>query len=526
MEIRKQASLDIPASSLTEQYKELLQSLTVRNPEYARKAVFGGGYTGGTPEFLQFYILDRLNKIIRVPRNVPAHYWKGDVVDETTFGFDIGRGDTVKDFKLWDDQQEFMDEVVSSGERDVLLNAKCGTGKTIMSLYRANLLKVSTVVVVTTREIGEQFIDAVKEHFPGWSVGWAKDGNFDVTIGTYSLFSSDDYDAEYFSVFGHLILDEFHRAGAPEFGKVLMKAPCAYRTTLSATFRRKDGLEKVLIYHAGKVFSFKRETLKAKVIPVDTSLKIDRNKFRPIGKKIKEPTLTDEVSILDLKSSEELLRGIVTAVDDDTITVQAYNGETTTEFDRKKVSIRRLMTFSRTTMDSYLADNPSRVSKVFNLIRRAYAEGRTILVLSNRKSLLYGLEKLCTKFGLQNGVVSSAQDGDFVAYCKRMGRKPADQKKWCRTEARVILGIDKIAEEGLDIPRLDTIIYTYAMDDIEQSIGRILRTFAGKKEPLAYYLVDDFAGSKANFQKAKMMFVKLGHEVHGLQEWSNLWQTL
>lgn len=527
MEIQVGAGLAIPADALTDEYKELLSSLTVRNPEYARKSVFGGGYTGNIPEFLHFYKLDKVNKVIYVPRNIPSKYYSGQKVETgLTWGFSIGRGDKDKAFKLWEDQQEFMNQVEAENLPDVMLNAKCGTGKTIMSLYRANKLETSTVIAVTTREIGEQFLDAVREYFPAWSCGWAKDGSFDITVGTYALFSADDYDEEYFGQFGHLILDEFHRAGAPEFGKVLMKAPCAYRTTLSATFRRKDGMEKVLIHHVGKVFTFARETKQAVIQPIDTEIKVERNQFRPIGNRIKEPNVGMEVALLNIKTSKEVIRGFISEIDDTSITVEGYLSYGTQTFDKKEVSVRKLLTFSRTIFDSHLADSKERVAMIFSLIRKCRKDGRVVLVLSNRKSLLYSLEKLCTKFGITNGVISSAQDDEFIRYCKKQGRKPADQKKWCRLNASVILGIDKIAEEGLDIPRLDTIIYTYAMDDIEQSVGRILRTHEGKKDPMALYLVDDFAGSKANFQKAKMMFNRLGHDVRGTITWEKLWSSL
>ena len=53
----------------------------------------------------------------------------------------------------------------------------------------------------------------------------------------------------------------------------------------------------------------------------------------------------------------------------------------------------------------------------------------------------------------------------------------------------------KLAKEGLDIPRLDRLHLATPQKDyavITQSIGRVARTFDGKKQPICYDYVDTF----------------------------------
>ena len=54
----------------------------------------------------------------------------------------------------------------------------------------------------------------------------------------------------------------------------------------------------------------------------------------------------------------------------------------------------------------------------------------------------------------------------------------------------VILGTYQMAEEGLDIPDLDTIVLATPRSDVEQSVGRILRNVTGKKGPVVVDIVD------------------------------------
>jgi superfamily II DNA or RNA helicase len=57
-------------------------------------------------------------------------------------------------------------------------------------------------------------------------------------------------------------------------------------------------------------------------------------------------------------------------------------------------------------------------------------------------------------------------------------------------EAQVIFATRQFAEEGLDIPMLDSIFLTTPFSDVEQAVGRILRPIDGKKDPIVVDIID------------------------------------
>ena len=69
---------------------------------------------------------------------------------------------------------------------------------------------------------------------------------------------------------------------------------------------------------------------------------------------------------------------------------------------------------------------------------------------------------------------------------KKLGVKHADYVERVYNESNLILGINKLAEEGMDVPKFDTLIYLHLIKDVEQSIGRILREYDGKKNLLLF----------------------------------------
>ena len=68
------------------------------------------------------------------------------------------------------------------------------------------------------------------------------------------------------------------------------------------------------------------------------------------------------------------------------------------------------------------------------------------------------------------------------------------ERKYTEKFGDIIFGTYALAEEGLDIPRLNTVIFSTSIKDITQSVGRILRQILqqGNVKPLVIDLVDNF----------------------------------
>ena len=101
-----------------------------------------------------------------------------------------------------------------------------------------------------------------------------------------------------------------------------------------------------------------------------------------------------------------------------------------------------------------------RTELVINYIIDAYNENRNILVLSDRRNhlqLMYDILKS-----------KSIDSGFYVG-----GMKPSELK--VSENKSIILGTFSMASEGMDIPKLNTILLASPKSDIIQAVGRILR---------------------------------------------------
>lgn len=121
-----------------------------------------------------------------------------------------------------------------------------------------------------------------------------------------------------------------------------------------------------------------------------------------------------------------------------------------------------------------------RTNVILNELIKLYKENRSILILSDRRGHLSKIHEL-----LKNKNIDS---GFYVG-----GMKPHDLR--ISQEKNIILGTFSMASEGMDIPKLNTIILGSPKSDIVQSVGRILRQ---KKEnrtfnPLVIDINDNFS---------------------------------
>lgn len=155
-----------------------------------------------------------------------------------------------------------LDEVLEAigGYYDFLWRARTGWGKTIGSLITAARKGVTTLVLVDQENLKKQWIEALTTHFGltldniGIIQGpVCKFAGCPVTIAMVQTVSQKRFPPEVYEYFGFLIVDEVHIIGAPTFGKVLRDFTAETRMGVSATPKRKDGLQKTLDYSLGKV---------------------------------------------------------------------------------------------------------------------------------------------------------------------------------------------------------------------------------------------------------------------------------
>lgn len=112
---------------------------------------------------------------------------------------------------------------------------------------------------------------------------------------------------------------------------------------------------------------------------------------------------------------------------------------------------------------------------IVSQIVQAVKAGRKCLVLSDRLQHLRDMEMML--YAVWEDPSTKPSVGFYIG-------GETEESLEVAAKAQVIFATTQLVSEGLDIPPLDTIFLTCPASDVEQSIGRILRPFEGKKEPI------------------------------------------
>tara|TARA_B100000475_G_scaffold198574_1_gene179355 strand:- start:4185 stop:5453 length:1269 start_codon:yes stop_codon:yes gene_type:complete len=114
-------------------------------------------------------------------------------------------------------------------------------------------------------------------------------------------------------------------------------------------------------------------------------------------------------------------------------------------------------------------------------MKECYDSDRYIIVLTDRIKQLHSLYVILSKLG-----VPAKDIGYYIGTTSETERKTS-------SECRIILSTYTMAKEGLDIPRLDTLILATPKGDIVQASGRVQRKHPEKKTPLIIDVIDTFS---------------------------------
>jgi superfamily II DNA or RNA helicase len=462
-------------SSLT--FANLEKISTARHSEYAAEKM---------ADELLFYSENETH--LRIPRN---YSFFGNIIyrdTEVSSYIKIGKkvqGSLTSSISLRPFQSELLNQIDLLNTEDCVFEVPCGHGKTVMALYTTAIRKVSTIVLVPTNVLADQWLERVNTFLPGASVLRADSSkkkiaweNADILIITYSLVNSRTFEDSFYTSWGQVIIDEAHRVGAETYYPVLNMFPSKYRLALTATYRRRDGLEQVLKYHFGKVLKMGNQYKKPivyKVKGTKLGVVLSLKKFKKIV-----PLIEDALSEMNLFYSIDRVQEFI-EVERIKDFFEAFL-EISKSLELSKQEYKQICYFlksletskkkpSVSTLDSYAANSYHRIRWARFIIRKAVKAGRFPLVLSKRKEVLIFLQKLLSLDGIAAGVIISKSD-------KRNSNE--EELK----NAQVILGIMQLASEGLDIDDLDTLLLLHPISDPEQSFGRIRRYKEDKKQAL------------------------------------------
>lgn len=162
-------------------------------------------------------------------------------------------------------QAKSVEELVkfySSGGRDGRLEAKCGAGKSISALTVAARLGLRLLVLIHKEDLASNWRNDAHKMFPGVTIGhvqgdtWQYGGAHVTTCMAQTLWARKGrYPEGFLKSFDMVVVDEGHRFAAQIFEYCLRVFPARYRLGVSATWRRRDGLEVFFKLHLGQVVS-------------------------------------------------------------------------------------------------------------------------------------------------------------------------------------------------------------------------------------------------------------------------------
>lgn len=328
--------------------------------------------------------------------------------------------------KLFAHQQKPVDimTLVSDG----ILEAPCGSGKSVMGLELICRWGQPTLVLCHTNQIMEQWKEYIEE-FTEQKPGCIQGNKFDIqniTIGSIMTLAQRQMSKEFLGYFGVVILDEAHRAPAYSFRSVLSKFRAAKRIGLTATPRREDGLQGLL---------------KAIVGPVQAV--VTEKELIETGFRIRPKVFLVPSNLWIPQRAQQYDEAVYRAI----------------EWDAPRASL---------------------------VAEKAHENrNRSVIVLSRRiKHLEHIYLKLMEK------------DPDTLATVLT-GSVKKDLRKEIVNDMRFgdlnIVLATQLADEGLDIARLDTIILCFPSASIlklEQQLGRIMRSHPDKDEARIYDIYD------------------------------------
>ena len=239
----------------------IIDELTYENPLYieAQKA---GRSTRGITKILKNFTFS--NGSYQLPRGYLSRLLT--IVIELGLPFNIIESRSVIPFPtmykhnivLRDYQIKALQNI--SQYTEGLLEAPAGSGKTIVGIAALLMCNQKSIWITHTKQLLFQFVDRIKQFvdIPETDIGLIYDGKWDVdkpvTAALVQTLRTDKIKLANISQnFGTVIVDECHHCPSSTFTEVLTQLNPYYLFGLTATIKRRDGLEKLLFQNVGPI---------------------------------------------------------------------------------------------------------------------------------------------------------------------------------------------------------------------------------------------------------------------------------
>jgi superfamily II DNA or RNA helicase len=425
-----------------------------KNPKYAASSRFAWNRkpAAGISEYLTIYTYDAETDTLTLPRGATPRVltWLAGAGLKVAERRDLSALPDAADMPTGaltprDYQATAANAAIGAGQG--LIVAGTGTGKTVIGLLLAQLLKTPTLFIVHTSTLLDQTVERARE-FLGVEPGVIGGGKWEprqFTVAVVQTLSSRGV-GDLADKFGLVILDEAHHCPAETFAAVVQQFSARFRFGLTATPRRADGLSPMLEAVIGPiVYRLEGNSLPLRYTRVDTGCLLEKI---PERRSVARRTAKGNVTLI-LDGVEEEPKD----VDFTALTTKLCA-------DRKRTAF----------IADYIAEHHTASSLV--LTDRVEHVTDLVAALTTRGLKAIGLSGADVTRAVRESVIGGVNGGAY----------------------EVLVSTPGMVGEGFDCPRLDTLFSAIATANptrTEQCAGRVTRPYEGKDFGRVYDFVDD-----------------------------------
>lgn len=337
-----------------------------------------------------------------------------------------------------------------------VLHAPTAFGKTVAAIGLIQKRKVSTLILVHSRQLLDQWKERLSLFLDGCGIGLLGGGkkrpSGEIDVATYQsmIHRKTNMVDERFFDYGQIIIDECHHISAPRYEALLSEARAKYLLGITATPHRQDGHQPLIFMLAGPI----RYTVKT-----DNSHNLEQ---RVIVRRMNQPVPSE---LLGEESRPHI--------------ADVYR---------------------------WLMHEEERNRQIVEDVVAEAKEGRHPLLLTERREHATMLADLLRLQGVTCTVLRGA-----------MKAKEREAAMAALDETQVLIATGKYIGEGFDLPRLDTLFLGLPISwkgSLAQYAGRIHRQSEGKERVTIYdYLDSNLPTLERMFNRRVKAYEALGYTI-------------
>lgn len=347
----------------------------------------------------------------------------------------------------------FLDSIEDPTKLGGIISLPCGYGKTILALYLASVIKKKTLVVCHKDFLGNQWRDRIAEFLPTATIGTIKQNVIDTKDKDIVIASLQSIAMKNYD---EKIFKDFGFAVFDEAHHLSAEvfSQCLPKTTC----KRMLGLSATLKRKDGlsKVFEWY------------------------LGK-----------PLYQIKREDNDLRVIIKRYYDSD---EEYSKEVTMGWTGKLIVARMI-----NNVCNFNPRNHFIVEAIVAVLKTD--PDRQVLILSERRNHLVELEIILKQY-------------NYTSIGYYTGGMKQEQLDISSTK-QILLGTFQLAQEGMDVPTLNTLVLASPVSSIEQAIGRIQRQqkHSRKYQPLVIDIIDEFSIFERQGMKRLAFYKKNKYEI-------------